>query len=280
MIQFQNSPFPLPQSVCDKQRATTIIHYRERLYSYYNRFEYRATDPVLFLHSYDRLFEVECAALVASSLAYGMVKQINKSVGYILEKTDITSKAFRKQSHADLCSLFKGFRHRFTSGPEIASLLHSFRLVTDRYGSLKECFLTFYDKSAKTVIPALGRFVATLKAAGPEKMDSLLACPEKGSACKRLHLFLRWMVRKDAIDPGPWEEIPASKLIVPLDTHMHRTGCLLGFTRRKQADIKTALEITEGFRSLCPEDPVRYDFALTRLGMMGRQKSIEVCQAL
>ena len=99
------------------------------------------------------------------------------------------------------------------------------------------------------------------------KENSLLPCPEKGSACKRFHLFLRWMVRNDAVDPGGWDGISASKLIVPLDVHMHRICMRLGLTSRAQADLKTALEVTGRFRAIVPEDPVRYDFALTRIGI-------------
>ncbi|MFW6062129.1 MAG: DUF2400 family protein [Planctomycetota bacterium] len=91
--------------------------------------------------------------------------------------------------------------------------------------------------------------------------------PSRGSACKRLLLWLRWMVRRDAVDPGDWRGVPASKLVIPLDVHMHRITRLLGFTRRKQANLATAMEVTAGFARLCPADPVRYDFALTRFGI-------------
>jgi uncharacterized protein (TIGR02757 family) len=95
----------------------------------------------------------------------------------------------------------------------------------------------------------------------------LLPSPGRGSACKRLNLFLRWMVRSDEVDTGVWQGVAASKLIVPLDTHMHRIAGQMGLTQRKQPDMRTALEITDRFRSIAPMDPVRYDFALTRLGI-------------
>ncbi|MDD5476347.1 MAG: DUF2400 family protein, partial [Syntrophales bacterium] len=87
--------------------------------------------------------------------------------------------------------------------------------------------------------------------------------------CKRLNLFLRWMVRQDDIDPGGWRGIPRSMLLVPLDAHMHRAALALGFTKRRQADLKTVLEITAAFRAFDPEDPVKYDFAMTRPGICG-----------
>ncbi|HOX23780.1 MAG TPA: DUF2400 family protein, partial [Elusimicrobiales bacterium] len=89
----------------------------------------------------------------------------------------------------------------------------------------------------------------------------------QSSPLKRWNLYFRWMVRKDAVDPGGWNKIPPSSLIVPLDTHMQRIAKLLGLTKRKQADMKTALEITAAFAAVRPEDPVRYDFCLTRFGI-------------
>jgi uncharacterized protein (TIGR02757 family) len=95
----------------------------------------------------------------------------------------------------------------------------------------------------------------------------LLADPRDKSACKRLNLYLRWMVRRDDVDPGGWEGVRPAQLVVPLDVHMHRIGRALGLTQRQQADCRTALEVTEAFRKISPEDPVKYDFALTRLGI-------------
>lgn len=96
--------------------------------------------------------------------------------------------------------------------------------------------------------------------------------PENGSACKRINLFLKWMIRKDDVDPGCWSKIPASKLIVPLDTHMYKIGKAFSFTARKQANLKTAEEISSAFAKICPEDPTKYDFALTRFGIRGDMK--------
>ncbi|MBW2226086.1 MAG: DUF2400 family protein, partial [Deltaproteobacteria bacterium] len=103
--------------------------------------------------------------------------------------------------------------------------------------------------------------------AGKNKPGHLVALPEKGSACKRMNLFLRWMVRKDRVDPGGWADVPLSKLIVPLDTHMHKISLQLGFTSKKQANMHAALEITDGFKNFVPDDPVKYDFSLTRFGI-------------
>ena len=142
-------------------------------------------------------------------------------------------------------------------------------------------FLSGLDAREETLLPALARFVQRVRglAGGPGQCPSLLSSPDDGSACKRLNLYLRWMVRRDAVDPGPWRGearaglvgetglIPTAKLVVPLDTHMYRIGTGLGFTARRQPNLVTALEITSALRRLSPRDPVRYDFSLTRLGI-------------
>jgi uncharacterized protein (TIGR02757 family) len=159
----------------------------------------------------------------------------------------------------------RGFKHRWTADRDVVELLTGLQAVRRSHGSLEACFMEGLGEKAADTRVGLGHLVKALRARGGA--CRMLADPAGGSACKRLHLFLRWMVRKDAVDPGGWDRVPRSLLIVPLDTHMHRVGLALGFTQRKQADGKTALEITEGFRRLCPEDPVRYDFALTRPGI-------------
>jgi uncharacterized protein (TIGR02757 family) len=119
----------------------------------------------------------------------------------------------------------------------------------------------------RTTLPALEAFAAELNLPCGCQTTYLVPSPAAGSACKRLNLYLRWVVRRDDVDPGGWEGIAPSKLVVPLDTHMFRICRSLGMTARNQADLKSALEITQAFRAIVPEDPVRYDFALTRLGI-------------
>jgi uncharacterized protein (TIGR02757 family) len=222
----------------------------EELYSLYHRRELVHPDPLEFLYEYRDLRDREVVGLVASSLAYGRVAQILKSVSAVLERMDPSPFAFLLNSSLDsLISAFTGFKHRFTTGQELAALL---------WGA--KCLIT--------ILPALSAFVGKFNTCSSKNGKfSLLPSPDRGSACKRLNLFLRWMVRRDDVDPGGWTSVPLSKLIVPLDTHMHRICLLLNLTVRRQADLRTAVDITSAFRRMVPEDPVRYDFALTRLGI-------------
>ena len=137
----------------------------------------------------------------------------------------------------------------------------------ERYGSIYSCFLSGLNHDDKTILPAVSFLVKELRTPHNGGCNTLLPLPEKGSACKRLNLFLRWMVRADQVDPGGWHRVNPNQLIVPLDTHMHRICTRLNMTSRKNADMCTALEITRVFGKMESTDPVRYDFALTRLGI-------------
>jgi uncharacterized protein (TIGR02757 family) len=240
----------------------------EGLYDRYNRREFVHPDPLEFLYDYEDIADREIAALVASSLAYGKVSQIIKSVAAVLERVGPSPAAFiRNSSSRSLEMKLSGFKHRMTAGQDLARVLAGAKAVIERYGSLNTCFASKMDEAHETVIPALSSFVAEISDESGGSCEFHLPSPDGGSACKRLNLFLRWLVRKDEVDPGGWEGVPSSRLVVPLDTHMHKICYKYGMTKRKQADLRAALEITARFREIEPDDPVKYDFALTRLGI-------------
>ena len=240
----------------------------ERLYITYNRREFVHPDPLEFLYDYDELADREIVALIASSLAYGKVAQILRSVSVVLGRIGVAPSAFLRTSSPRSLELnLADFKHRMTTGQDLARVLAGGKGVIERYGSLNACFASKMSADHETVIPALSSFVAEISEESGGSCEFHLPSPDGGSACKRLNLFLRWLVRKDEVDPGGWEGVPPSKLVVPLDTHMHRICYKYGLTERKQADLRTALEITERFREIAPDDPVKYDFAITRLGI-------------
>lgn len=240
----------------------------DALYQTWNSRQWVHPDPLEFLYCYPVLQDREVAGLVASSLAYGRVTQILKSVASILKPLGASPAAFLQSvPNRLLTETYADFRHRFSSGHEITLLLRGVQRVMERFGSLGACFLTFYRDSDETILPGLTAFVHELSIPFEGRPSTLLSQPQKGSACKRLNLFLRWMVREDGVDPGGWDQVAPSRLIVPLDTHMHRIALHLGFTTSRCATMKTALEITRAFRDIEPDDPVRYDFALTRMGI-------------
>lgn len=241
----------------------------EELYSRYNRREQVRDDPIGFLYRYKDPRDREIVGLIASALAYGRVVQIHRSVSLVLERMPRPALYLAGASRPSLRRAFGDFVHRFTTGEDLASLLYGIKLLVGSHGSLRACFAGCDGEDSETVVPALAVFADRLKEAADGGAGFLVPSPDKGSACKRLNLYLRWMVRRDEVDPGGWDDVPAGKLVVPLDTHMYRICTGLKFTRRKQADLRAALEITAAFRAIAPEDPVKYDFSLTRLGMRG-----------
>ena len=240
----------------------------DALYRRYNRPCFIHPDPLEFVYHYEDPADREITAFIASSLAYGRVAQIRKSVSAVLGLMGPSPFRFlTTKSAGTVKKALSGFKHRFTTGEELAALFGSLRGILKKYGSLEACFVSGLSPDDETVLNALAAFVERIRAPMPDAGGMLLPSPTGGSACKRLNLFLRWMVRSDSVDPGVWSGVAPRLLIVPLDTHMHRIGLHMGATRRRQADLRTALEITDAFRKIIPDDPVRYDFALTRPGI-------------
>ena len=239
----------------------------ERLYDHFNHKRFVSPDPLELVLRYDSVDDREIAALIASSLAYGRVAQIVNSSSIILDEMASPSRFLKRSSEESLRRRFESFKHRFTTGMELSSMLVGIKSVIGDFGSLELCFKAGVNAHDPDSYSALSWFASKIREASNGGCGTLIPRPENGSACKRLNLCLKWMVRRDKVDPGGWDGIDKSKLILPLDTHIHRIGRLFAMTKRKQADMKTAREITEGFREIAPEDPTKYDFALTRLGM-------------
>lgn len=239
----------------------------EGLYERHNHRAYVGSDPIAFLYRYRTVEDRETVGLLAATIAYGRVAQIARSMEALLERLPEPARALRAMRERQIHKALEGYRHRFTTGEQIARLLWGVRCAREEYGTLEAVLTRGQRPEDGTIEAGLTAFVASLRRLGGLEGGHILPSPADGSACKRLNLFLRWMVRRDAVDPGGWAGISPARLVVPLDVHMHRIALGLGLTRRRSADWKTALEVTAGFRARAPEDPVRYDFALTRLGI-------------
>jgi uncharacterized protein (TIGR02757 family) len=242
----------------------------ECLYTKYNRREYVHPDPLEFLYAFPDRGDREVVGLVAASLAVGRVTHILRSVGVVLERLGPhPARRVKEASAEDLGRLMIGFKHRFLTGENMAAMLAGAGRIIRRYGSLEGCFTAAMKAlggaEQETVLPALAAFAAELGQGG--ECGRMVSHPSGKSACKKLNLYLRWMVRSDDVDPGRWQGLHPRQLIVPLDVHMHRIAQVLGLTNRKQADLEAALQVTAAFRQVAPDDPVKYDFALTRLGI-------------
>lgn len=250
----------------------------EKIYEEYNKREYVHPDPLEFLYGYESLLDREIAGFIASSLAYGRVQQILKSVSRILEPMGASPFNYVMNAQMeDLKSIYGGFKHRFTTGDEICHLLIGIRGLLEEFGSIENCLCYNMDETGN-IISSLNSVVSCIANKSGLDRSSLLSRPILGSACKRHFLFLKWMTRKDEVDPGGWEKIRPEQLIMPVDTHIYSIAISFGMTERKQADLKAAIEITEAFKKIVPYDPTRYDFVLTRFGIRSEMKKSDLFQ--
>ncbi len=239
------------------------------LESTYNRLHkpcYISPDPLETILGFTDVRDREIAALVASALALGRVTAIIDAVYGILRRIPKPYDAVRNGSLNGFLNLFPAFTYRFFTSTHIAHFLHAVSRVVNRFGSLESAFKACSCPDDDSIETSLGRFCGLLHEEGKNELGILIPRPEKKSACKRMFLFLRWMVRQDGIDPGGWRMDPAD-LMVPVDTHMLQVARMLGFTCRKQADLAASREITRALRRYDPRDPVRFDFSLTRPGI-------------
>jgi uncharacterized protein (TIGR02757 family) len=261
--------------------------------SEYHADKYLYSDPIELVHRYRNPWDQEAVALLASVLAYGKVAQIRKSIEEALQRIsrladspntfvrELENPSFRKQARA----IFLGFKHRFNKDHDPIILFELLSRSWVKYGSLGAHFTSLLSPQDLHIEVALSRLIETWKSwlpkDTPDSFYYFLTSPKDGSCCKRWCMFLRWMGRKDQIDPGLWtsdpllfgsEPLKTSQLIMPLDTHTGRITQYLGLTTRKTLNWKTALEVTAALKLVDPVDPTRYDFALSRLGIL------ELCQ--
>ncbi len=267
----------------------------DRLYRTFD-LEFLSTDPLEFVHKYKTPQDREIVGLVSSSLAYGRVDTIKKSVGRVLSVMGKSPYRFTLSFDPERdCPLFKGFVHRFNRDKDICSLIYFAKQMIEESGSIGRFFLKGYSAEHKNVKEALTSFSERAlsldsspvygkkglpKGAG---VRFFFPSPAGGSPCKRLNLYLRWMVRRgDRLDFGIWEEVDPAKLIIPLDTHIARISKLIGLTKRASPGWRMAEEITGSLKKLDPYDPVKYDFALCRLGILDkcpRKKDLKKCES-
>jgi uncharacterized protein (TIGR02757 family) len=251
----------------------------ERLYEAYNR-EDSAADPVQIVRRYTKPEDQEIVGFCAAALAFGRVASVLNTVETLTRVLGPSPSAYvrrfdPKAAHAELRAIV----HRWIRGRDIVALLWILRQMLDQSGSIEAFFLEGFDPDAVDLGGALDSFsrramaLDVINVYGRRMPARAGVCyffprPSSGSGCKRLNLFLRWMVRRDEVDLGAWESVPRSKLIVPLDTHVIRLGKCLGLTRYTSPGWRMAAEITASLRAIDPDDPVRFDFSICHVGMM------------
>jgi len=250
----------------------------DRLYTEFNHAD-SAADPIQIVRRFSRADDREIVGFIAAALAFGRVSSVLQSIERVLAVIGPAPAAYvRRFDPRRDGPAFSGIVHRWTRESDIVAMLWLLRQMLDRAGSVEGFFLEGYDAGADDIADALDSFstramALDLKAAYGRVPKRPGVCyffprPSAGSACKRLNLFLRWMVRNDALDLGIWTRVSAAKLIVPLDTHVIRVGRCLRLTAYTSPGWRMARDVTASLRRIDPLDPVKYDFSVCHLGMM------------
>ena len=254
----------------------------ERLDDLYRSFDHvtSATDPVHIVRRFTSPADREIVGFCAAALAFGRVASVLQSIESLLAVMGPHPAAFvRRFDPAQERLRLEPLVHRWISGRDLIALLIVLQRMLIEAGSIEAFFLQGDVATSPHVGPALDSFstraLATdLRAAYGRRVPRqrgvayFFPRPSAGSACKRLNLFLRWMVRRDEIDLGVWSKVSSARLVVPLDTHVIRLGRCLKLTRYTSPGWKMALDITNALRAFDSTDPVRFDFALCHVGMM------------
>ncbi len=249
---------------------------KKKLDYHYKYFDYSriSPDPLEFPHRYKNFYDIEISAFISSVFAFGNVKQINNSLEKIHSVMNNRPHEFvKKYTLKAGLKKFENTKHRFYTTEDIANFFSALNKIYSIYGSLKYLFLLYYfDKeiNLKNAISSFSQHFLNI-ISGKNKPTNgtrfMVPDPIKGSACKRMNLFLRWMVRKDELDFGLWNEISPSQLVIPVDTHIAKICKQLKLTKEKAVSWKMAEEITEQLKKFDPDDPVKYDFAICHIGM-------------
>ena len=262
-------------------RSNKLVLVRDRLEEQYRTFDHveSATDPVHKVRRYTSAADREIVGFCAAGLAFGRVASVLQSIeGLLAVMGPSPAEYVRRFQPARDRDALQPLVHRWIRGTDLAALILILQRMLRESGSIESFFVEGDDPSTPDVSAALDAFsrramqidLAPAYGRVPKRpgVCYFFPRPSAGSACKRLNLFLRWMVRKDAIDMGVWRKVSPARLVVPLDTHVIRLGRCLRLTKYASPGWKMAAEITASLRDLDPADPVRYDFSLCHIGMM------------
>jgi uncharacterized protein (TIGR02757 family) len=272
----------------------SLKHHLDTFLDNFPRERHLENDPVQFVRLYENPADREIVGLIASALAYGNVKivlrTVRKALDYLGPSPSRTIASFDPRADA---RRLRGFYHRFNTSRDLAVMFWIIRRTLEEYGSLEAAFSSGLAASAADTSLALDNFAEILLGFGHEQfypreelkrrvgVRFFFPNPSQGSACKRMNLYLRWMVRpEDGIDCGLWTSVAPRQLVIPLDTHIARISGYIGLTNMRTAGWGMALDITRSLRKLHSDDPLRYDFALCHLGIAGdcpRKRNLLKC---
>lgn len=262
------------QANFSKSEYRRLFTFLEQNYKKYNRPNFIENDPIIIPHRFSKRQDIEITAFWTSMLAWGQRKTIINKSRELFELMDNAPHEFILRHEEQDLKRFSGFKHRTFNYTDTLYFIHFLRLFYTKANSLEEAFLCSGYEQEPTVEKMLiyfhNLFFSDVNA--PQRTRKHVPNPTSKSTCKRLNMFLRWMVRDNAsgVDFGLWKNIKPKQLICPLDVHVDRVARELQLLSRKQTDWTAACELTLNLRQFDPNDPVKYDFALFGSGIMSK----------
>ena len=252
----------------EKDRVFELL---EEKYREYNKPAFLDNDPVNIPHRFSKKQDIEIAGFFAATLAWGQRVTIIRNTNRLMEWMDESPHDFMLNHQEKDLKRFVGFVHRTFNDTDLLYFIEFFKWFYSQHDSLEEAFTGSLSKKAIHTESALIGFHELFFSLEdhPRRTHKHIPTPIRKSTCKRLNMYLRWMVRQDKskVDFGIWKKIKPTQLLCPLDVHVERHARRLGLISRKQTDWQTVLELTENLRQFDPTDPVKYDFALFGMGV-------------
>ena len=251
--------------------AAELKSYLDLKVEEYNKPDFIPFDPISIPHEYTKKQDIEIAGFLAAIFAWGQRKTIiNKCKEFLFLMGNEPYRFVLDYQDTDLIP-FENFKHRTFNATDALYFLHFFKWYYSKYESLESAFTMGLSDDDPSVEKGLIYFFDLFFSLPdhPSRTYKHVPNPLKKSACKRINMFLRWMVRNDdkGVDFGIWKNIRKSQLVCPCDLHVDRVARRLGLIQRKQTDWQTALELTDSLKQFDPIDPVKYDFALFGMGV-------------
>lgn len=229
----------------------------------YNVPNFIENDPICIPHSFDKKQDIEIMGFFASIFAWGQRKTIINKSRELAERMDNSPHDFIINHKEEDLKVLLGFKHRTFNDTDLLYTIHFMKHHFSKHDSLEDAFVGKNVTDVEGALMHFHNYFFSLPDA-PQRTAKHIPTPKRGSACKRLNMYLRWMVRNDnkGVDFGLWKKLKPSQLICPFDLHVERTAHILNLLTREKADWKAAIELTDNLRLLDPNDPVKYDFAL------------------
>lgn len=253
-------------------KASELKIYLNQCVEQFNRPTFIPDDPISIPHQFTKLQDIEIMGFWVSMLAWGQRKTIINKANELISLMDGAPYDFILNHEEKDRARFETFKHRTFQYTDTLYFLHFFQHYYRQADSLERAFSKYLSPEAEHIGPALVGFHEDFFALpdAPRRTRKHIATPARKSSCKRLNMFLRWMVRKDdkGVDFGLWDTIQPKQLLMPLDVHVDRVARQFSLLKRKQRDWQAVLELTASLRAFDPADPVKYDFALFGMGVL------------